>query len=356
MRRFRFLLVLLFFTAIVPVATANSEVLKNELEDFLADNSIAGGVFWANTNGTIIDVAAGQADRTLKREMTPQTRFYIASSGKMMTAAAILSHVENGILKTEALVWPYIKNISNIDQLENADQVTIRQLLNHTSGLAEYLTDDFFVASLKRPSHAWSPAEAIEFAYGEPAKFAPATAYEYTNTNYVLLGHILAEIDGSLADSLKKHVFDKANMTSSSVGADATASHLAHGYDGFGADVSQLAWASTLGDGPVVATAADLGRFLRALFSDKSILGQDTLAKMLSGSTHGPDYGLGMGIDGDQWGTWYGHSGAYEGFESYERHYPERNTTLVLLINGNTNGDVRFLDVAADILFDSQPQ
>ncbi|AVX04181.1 serine-type D-Ala-D-Ala carboxypeptidase [Maritalea myrionectae] len=333
-------------------AFAQSELIEEKLNQFLAEQQVEGAVFWAHLNGTTVEVSVGYADRDKQIETTAQTRFYIASSGKMMTAAAILRHAERGHLQLDGRAWPHIKNLDNIEQLENADQVTIRQLLQHTSGLAEYLTDDFIDESTATPTKRWSPAEALTFAYDEPAAFAPGTDFEYTNTNYVLLGHVLAQLDGSLEQSLEKHIFRNAGMTASTVGANARAKNLAHGYEISGADASQMAWASTLGDGPVVTTAADLGLFLRALFESQSILTPDMLAQMRTGSSSNPSYGLGLGIETDRWGVWLGHSGAYEGYESFERHYPEHDATLVLLINGNPINESYFLGVAADMLFE----
>ncbi|MCF4098711.1 serine hydrolase domain-containing protein [Maritalea mediterranea] len=349
--RFKTLLYLLMPLLFIVPSFAQTDALTRELTQFLNVPDVDGAVFWADLDGEQIELAAGQVQRDPFMATTSQHRFYIASSGKMMVAAAILHHVASGQLELDELAWPHINNIEGIDRLENADRVTIRQLLQHTSGLAEYLSDEFDTASWDDPTHQWAVAEALSFAYDEPAAFPPGTDYEYTNTNYVLLGHMLAQLDGSLAQSLDRHIFTPANMTQSTVGANANAPNLARGYDRDGEDASALAWASTLGDGPVVTTAGDLGRFLRALFQENSILEPDMLSLMLQGSRHEPTYGLGVGVQSDEWGTWYGHSGAYDGFEAFERHYPERRATLVILLNGNPAQDGNFLDRAAKILF-----
>ncbi len=178
-------------------AFAQTEMIEEKLNQFLADKEVEGAVFWAHVEGTTFEISVGYADRDKQVETTAKTRFYIASSGKMMVAAAILRHAERDNLQLDGRAWPHIKDMDNIEQLENADQVTIRQLLQHTSGLAEYLTDNFIDESMATPNKQWSPAEALTFAYGVPAAFAPGDDFEYTNTNYVLLGHILAQLDGS---------------------------------------------------------------------------------------------------------------------------------------------------------------
>ncbi len=227
----------------------------------------------------------------------------------------------------------------------------MRQLLNHTSGLAEYLDDEFGNASAKTPSKRWNAAQALSFAFELEPAFLPATSFEYTNTNYVLLGHILEHFDGSLNASLDMRVFEIANMKNSTVGANPKDPSLANGFNEDGDNASAQAWASILGDGPVVSTASDVGKFMLALFKEQSLVGNKLLDQMLTGSKNDRSYGLGMGIDSDDWGKWHGHAGSYDGFEADVRYYPSSKTVMVILVNGTPLDDDDFLDRAAEIVF-----
>lgn len=327
--------------------------IEKVLEDYLAQQELSGGVLLVSAQDQTSVAVAGIAERDANVAVTPETRFYMASSGKSVVAAAVLGFVEDGTLKLDDLIWPLIKDINNIAQLANSDAVTLRQLLNHTSGLPDYLDDVFFAASQKQPRKVWTPSEAIAFALEFPATDAPGQAFEYSNTNYVLLGHILAGISGSLQAALAEKVYLPAGMTETSVGKPNSASLLAHGYieDEF-LDVTDLAWASELGDGPLVSSASDLAKFAMALFRDEKIIGAMLLSQMQTGSDADDSYGLGIGVDGDEWGDWFGHAGSYEGFEADYRYYPDEEVVFVFLTNGNPLDEDPILDAVAKMYFD----
>jgi D-alanyl-D-alanine carboxypeptidase len=335
-------------------ATAGDpDAYRSVLENFLEENELAGGTLYVQGPAAEIEVVAGVADIDTRRPVTADTGFYIASTGKMMVAASILALVETGVLDLDGKVWPLISDLADIDMLEGARDVTLRQLLNHTSGLADYLDEDFAEASLREPGKRWSEGEAIAFALGAPAHGAPGAVFEYSNTNYVLLGHILKRHYPDLQAALSRNVFEKSGMRSSSVGVSGGAGNLAHGYaiELDGADVSLQSWASVLGDGPVVSTARDVAAFMRALVRDEKIIGSELVDDMLTGSGQDESYGLGMVLGSDSRGDWYGHSGSYDGFEADVRYYPDQDLVLAFTVNGNVYSDTDLLDLAAEIYF-----
>lgn len=335
------------------VSVAQSLSVEIILQNYLVQQELSGGVLQISSPDERMIAVSGIADRSENIAVTPQTRFYVGSSGKVMVAAAILAFVQDGTLDLDGPVWPLISNIENIDRLENSDAVTLRQLLNHTSGLSDYLDDDFFDASLEQPSKVWTPSEAIAFALDNPATHQPGSGFEYSNTNYVLLGHILAGISGSLQNALQEKIFSVASMAQSSVGKPQNASSLARGYvDEENRDVSELAWGSTLGDGAVITTVGDLEKFTLALLRDNKIISAKLLVQMQTGSRADESYGLGIGVDGDEWGDWYGHAGSYEGFEADFRYYPDEKVVFTFVTNGNPLEDEPILDAAAKFYFE----
>lgn len=323
------------------------------LEDFLEENGLAGGTLYVRGPDAEIEVAAGVASIRTQRPVTPDTRFYIASTGKMVVAAAVLALVEKGELDLDARVWPLVRDLPGIDALDGIGEVTLRQLLNHTSGLADYLDDSFAEASALDPARRWTEAEALAFAYGEPAHAKPGDVFDYSNTNYVLLGHLLKRRFADLDAALRETVLVPSNMRSTTVGASKREADLAHGYANElgGIDVSEPSWASQLADGPLVSTAQDVARFLQALLRDNRVLGPDLLSEMLAGSEQDESYGLGMVIERDAWGDWYGHAGSYDGFEADARYYPDADLVVAYTVNGNSAADTDLLDLAAEIYF-----
>ncbi|MEQ8658368.1 MAG: serine hydrolase domain-containing protein [Hyphomicrobiales bacterium] len=349
-------LVLIALLALTPVpafAKSGAEVeLQALFADWLDEEEIAGGVLLISTPDQRLIVTAGVSNTQTQTPVAPDTRFYAASTGKTMVAAAILTAVDEGRIALNDPIDGFLASLDGTDQLDRAGTVTIEHLLNHSSGLPEYLTDDFFDASFAAPTTRWSAADALAYAYDEPA-IPSGDRFEYTNSNYVILGHVLETLDGSLAQSLQRWVFRRADMMSTTVGAPPNpGDEFAHGYDVDGEDVSELGWNSVLGDGPVITTVADLEAFARALFTSQRIISFGTRDDMVTSSRLEPYYGLGVGIDEDELGIWYGHSGGYDGFEADLRYYPEQDLVLAYLVNGNQLSDSDFLDAAADWHFD----
>ncbi|CAN0570963.1 unnamed protein product [Ectocarpus sp. 12 AP-2014] len=345
-------LALIASLALAPVAalaqSGDEADLQAMFADWLENEEIAGGVLLISSPEQRLIVTAGVSNTRTQTPVGPDTRFYAASTGKMMVAAAILTAVDEGRIALDDPIDGFLATIKDADQLDRAGTVTIEQLLNHSSGLPEYLTDDFFDASFAAPATRWSASEALAFAYDDVA-IPPGRRFEYTNSNYVILGHILETLDGSLAQSLQRWVFRRADMMSTTVGAPPNpGDEFALGYDVDGEDVSALGWNSVLGDGPVITTVADLDAFARALFSSKRIISFGTRDDMVTPSRLDPYYGLGVGIDEDDFGTWYGHSGGYDGFEADLRYYPQHDVVLAYLVNGNQLSDNDFLDAAAN--------
>jgi D-alanyl-D-alanine carboxypeptidase len=297
------------------------------------------------------------ANRRTGAAVEPDSRFYVASVGKMSVAVATLQLVEDGKLSLDASAASLAPGISNIGKLPNARAARLENLLNHSSGIPEYLTDAFLDFHHAKAS-TLTPAVALPFAFDEPATGRVGKAYEYCNSNYVLLGEIVATADGSPFEaSLQKRVLDRAGMGDTTVGArNFSDARLVHGYadmedTGREQDVSRFAWTSPLGDGPLVTTAGDLEKLLFALFRDGKLLKPATLARMTTASALEDGYGMGVARDSDQWGPWFGHTGLEDGFEAEVRYYPERETAFVFLTNGNSISDKSILDKAAAAQF-----
>lgn len=345
-------------TPLLVPAQARAEGLHSVLERHLDRESMPGGVLLVSMPGRRDVVAAGIADRDHNRAITPQSRFYVASVGKMAVAAAILQLVDEGKLDLDDEIAPLVKGIPGIGRLSNVRTARLRQLLDHSSGIPDYLTDAFYERFRTRPERL-TPALALPFAYGEKAPFRPGRGHDYSNSNYVLLGAILAGADRTSFDTaVQRRILDRAGMTDTTIGADPRDRRLAHGYAdpediGEEEDVSLLSWNSPLGDGPLVATAEDLERFLFSLFRDGKLLSPASLALMTKPSKRERDYGLGVELGRDRWGEWIGHSGLEDGFEAEVRFYPARQAALVFVANGNSQSEDSILDQVAEEVFTS---
>lgn len=104
-------------------------------------------------------------------------------------------------------------------QIANADQATIRELLTMTSGIPEYLNEDFYNTVAEDPNHDWTAAEALTFAYGLPASFAPSDGFEYCNSNYVLLQLIVEAATEPMHEVMREQIFVPLGLTNTYVQA-----------------------------------------------------------------------------------------------------------------------------------------
>ena len=291
-------------------------------------------------------VATGRADLANGRPMSPIDRFRVGSLTKPMVATVILQLADEGRLSLDDPLARFLPGV-----LPEADRVTLRQLLNHTSGIGDYVDDPGFInAAFANPSRVWTPQELIAIANGMPRSFPPGAAgrWEYSNTNYILLG-LVAEVAGGapIAALLLTRVFEPLGMTSTYFSnSPALVAPFAQGY----ADLNGIPnWAvGTLvsptvagAAGAVVSTAGDLLRFVEALAAGALVSPASQAARLttvpasrvrLPGESFDIEYGLGV-LVGD---GWIGHNGAIPGYET-EAYAKEDVGSAVVLVNKSTS-------------------
>ncbi|PWC33344.1 serine hydrolase domain-containing protein [Azospirillum sp. TSO35-2] len=330
-------------------AAAGGDRLQRMLDRFLEAEELDGGVLLVSGPTGRRVVVSGVADRRGGTPVTEDTRFYVASVGKMATAVAVLQQVEEGLIALDQPVRELVGDLP-LGRLANANRARLVHLLDHSSGIPDYVTDAYEADEQARPDLPRG-ASLLAYAHGEPAAGPVGGQYEYSNSNYVLLGHIAAVRDGApFPRVLERRVLARAGMGATTVGADPRDRRLAHGYTDEG-DVSRRSWAATTGDGPLVTTAGDLERFIFALFRDGRLLGPSLVARMQVPSEQEAGQGLGLALAKDRWGRSVGHDGRYDGFEADVRYYPGRRTALIVLTNGNQRSDDSVLDAVAAELF-----
>lgn len=274
---------------------------------------------------------------------TAQTPFAIASIGKTMTSVAILRMVADGALSLdEPAALRLDPDITA--GLGGLEGMSLSHLLTMTSGLPDYLTDDYIEDALADPGQFQTPRAALRHAYGEPPLFRPGGDFDYSNTNYVLLGLILENVSGlSYAGAMKRHVFEPAGMSGAFVfGSAPLPAGFPNGHEA-GAHIRSYYEAEGFGDGGVISNATDLAKFYRALFVSRTLLPEAFMQKMKRDPV-GEGYGMGIEIEG----AIYGHSGGDLGFSSDVRIDAETgDIAIVLIANGNSDTDWAY-DVLTD--------
>ncbi|MGD9402544.1 MAG: serine hydrolase [bacterium] len=299
--------------------------------------------------------AAGQADGA-GEPMTPDHAYKIASISKTFTSAVVLQLVEEGVLGLDDTLDEFfasspvvpLDTLQLIDGVSYGRRVTIEHLLGHTSGLGCYLGGDprFIQYIIEHPRIQWTPAmmmdKYFEYHLNRKPAFAPGEGWEYTDTNYMLLGLIIEKVTGTpLHEQYRTRIFEPLGLDNSYLEyyeeprGEAPLSHAFYGSMNVSRDVNtSFDW----GGGGIVSTTEDLNTFYRALLKGELFEKRSTLDAMLAATVKDDHWNYGFGIKRMIIGgrTFYGHPGAY----SCDAYYcPEEDMSVVLTINQMNSKD-----------------
>lgn len=333
-------LLLCSLVMISGVALAQDAALQQILNQNVAPDDPA-LVLLVDADGDIRTAARGLADMAAGIPTTSNDRFRIGSITKPFLAVVMLQLAEEGVLSLDEPARDWLP-ADVVDYVANADTATLRQLMNMTSGIYDYLeNDDFWDAVDSNPTYIWKASEALSYAYGEEPYFAPGEDFEYSNSNYILLQLVIERAtNGTLAQALRTRIFGPLGMADTYVEIfEDLPGGFIHSYDdvdydGRLEDVTFRNEGNGLGDGGIISTAADLALFMRGL-TEGRLLQPESLDAMLDGVPDGDGsyYGLGMGIFETVWGTAWGHDGLTAGFLSSLIYLPDENLIIVALTN-----------------------
>ncbi|MFI0351783.1 serine hydrolase domain-containing protein [Actinomadura sp. 9N407] len=275
--------------------------------------------------------ASGVADVRTKRPVRPNMEHRVGSITKTFTATALLQLVEQGRIQLDAPIAQYLPDAV---PGERGQQITVRMLLNHTSGIADYVGSAFpSFAQLSPESldenrfRTLRPEQLIKWGVQSPPTHAPGAAWSYSNTNYIVIGQLLEKVTGTEAETyIDRNVIRKAGLkhTYFPTSPHIRGSHSRMYEALYGkADppreysVYNMSWAGTAG--ALISTMDDLNAFYRALLTGK-LLGEGSLTEMrrtvpvkdADGNTV-MDYGLGLYSVDLPCGKYWGHDGAVFG-------------------------------------------
>ncbi len=335
-----------------PIDSMLAARLQRILDQTVADGFIPGAVVAVSLPGNQVWVgASGVADRHQRRAITPDTHMRIASISKIFTAVVILQLVEDGLLTLDAPLSTWFPNL-----VPNADAISVRNLLNHTSGLYDYLEDkNFQTLAYGNPSRRWQPDELVTYANQFPPSFAPNTPgnWDYSSTNYVILGMIAEEVTGRpLAEEMRQRIFEPLGLNQTFFAPDESIPEpSSRGYARTG-EQTNVSMTVVFATANLVSTEQDVVRFGRALFEGQ-LLQPTTMEQMYEFvNGHGQytmphlEYGLGImrnvlpvGPSSNSQlrpvsaSTVMGHIGGFGGFRSALWYAPASGVTIALGVN-----------------------
>ncbi|MEC7761249.1 MAG: serine hydrolase domain-containing protein [Pseudomonadota bacterium] len=268
-------------------------------------------------------------------DTTAETPFAIASVGKLYTATAILMLDASGALDVDDAAAEYLPE-GIVEGYGGMQGITLRHLLTMTAGLPDFYTDDYIEDALDDPDAVQHAAVALTYAMDEEPLFAPGDAFDYSNTNYAMLGLVIETVTGkSYAQALEEMIFAPLGLGQSFVfGSRPLPEGFATGHEGRD-HVRDYFEGNGFGDGGVITTAGELAAFYHALRD--GVLLADPWLDMMMEDPVGEGYGMGIEMEGDI----VGHSGGDLGFSSDVR-MDITNGDIAIVLVGEADGDTDF--------------
>jgi D-alanyl-D-alanine carboxypeptidase len=347
--------VLLTVAVCAQTASTNTSALKTalqlKLDEWHKAGSFPGATFGvALASGESFGLAVGFSDRDTKTPLKPNDRMLAGSVGKTFAAATALQLVKEGKINLDDKIEKYLGREPWFVRLPNAKDITVRQLMNHTSGLVRYEFKEQFTTDLTaNPEKVWKPEELLAYLLDEKAPFEAGKGWNYSDTNYIVLGMIIEKVTGrKFYTEANKRVLKPLRLTDTIPQDGPRLKGVVQGYAGpnnrFGGTDAmivngkfvinpQFEWTG----GGYASTAQDLARWAKMYYEGKAFP-RDLLPQVIDGVAapmlgRETKYGLAAIIRQTQAGTAYGHSGFFPGYMTDMMYFPEYKVAVAVQVN-----------------------
>lgn len=354
-----------------PVLAATTDAIPNSVlqQDVNRIRNIGTtGVLAVTTNGTDVTRArAGVAERGTSQPVPWESHVRIGSTTKTFISTVILQLEAEGKLSLNDTVEHWLPGVVQGNG-NHGEHITIRHLLQHTSGLFDYLEDDDFVATILTPEafyqnrfNTYTPQQLIQISMSHAPNFGPGAKWEYSNVNYTIAGEIIKATTGkSWSTQVKDRIITPLGLSETKEpGTNASLpTPFPRGYQLFGSDgvytdttLHNMTWGGAAGS--LISTPKDVNRFFKALMKGQ-LLSPGQLAKMQTTVSMGPDYeeywpgaAYGLGIirtDLSCGGVYWGHGGDVIGYSNTNGVTPDGKRSAMVASSTNTFADAVFAD------------
>jgi len=330
-------------TANIEIPPAVNIDYQKMIDETVSD-TIPGVILLVETSEQRFIGSAGLADIESQEAMQTYHIMPNGSAGKKLTALFVAMLEEEGMLNIDNTLDTWLSEALLV-QIAHSDKMTLRQLLNHTSGVYDYLDDnDFNDAVLLDPSSLKTDHYALQFALNKSASFEPGQGWDYSNTGYLLAGLIMDEVLGEHHSSeMRNRILDPLGMNSSHYGGvEKEQGAIISGYYKYedGEILNTKSFYENIGvaDAPLVASVEDMALLLKTIINDDSfvsdhakgaLFGEDNLQSMGDGSYYGQGIIKGM-INGT---PFYHHGGVESGYSTTNIYIPLTDTSITAFFN-----------------------
>jgi D-alanyl-D-alanine carboxypeptidase len=340
------------YTACGATPPSRIETINSCVVEAAAQLGFNGNIYIRLGHGAL-EKSFGTSDFTLKIPITSQTRFNIASAGKMFTAVGIGLLVDRRVIEFGAPISRYLNDLK-----PDVGSITVAELLNHTSGLGNYF--DPKNSAVIEAAH--TATDLLSLALVEPLVFTPGSKRAYSNSGFVVLGAIIEKISGlSYAQFVQKEILDPLHMTHTRFDAkDAAVPMSRLSPEGLLKEAQAVppVFLHSSPAGGIYSTAEDIAIFLSAL-NDGRLLTSGTLSALLMPRLDpgGGDklYGYGFNVR-PEFPRRVGHGGGAPGMNAEVALYPESKRQIVALSNKDPPTATRMVTVLEKVIFAPEPK
>lgn len=365
------ILVLLLLVSLTSTAQDKIAQFTTLMDSLATRQDFSGCVLVAENGRPVFQKALGYADRDKKIPIQLSTRFELASVSKQFTALAIMQLKEKGKLRYEDSLRQYFPALP-------FPGVTIRHLLNQTSGIPEFLSWTQAQVDTAKINFNADIMTQLPKVY-HSTLFKPGIAFSYSNTNYLLLAQLVEKVSGEkFADYLQKYVFRPAGMKNTQVYSRRSAPKPIPDYalsytwdagankfldpDSTIANYNSFYMDGVAGPYGICSNVADMLQWDQALYSER-LVKQSTLQEAYTpfklpngqnaGLAEGLDYGFGWLLSYDSAkGRNIWHNGGYDGYNTVIARYTDKNKTIIILSNiDQLNNSMSLIPALDDILW-----
>lgn len=350
---------LLLLPASVEAQNLNSLTLQKKLDSLRVAGNFPGlsmAVVYQDNSSAVF--TSGLNDKEKNTALKPSDMFMQGSTGKTYVSALAMQLLSEKKLTLDAKVSEFLQKYEWFKYIPNSDDVTVRMIMNHSSGIMRYEFKDAFTKTLtSNPDKKWKPEELLSYVLDEKAPFKAGEGWDYSDTNYILLGMIIEEITGKpLNESIRKRILQPLKLKNTLPSDQRQLKGLAQGYAGEGNEFGgkdkvidekglfiinpQFEWAG----GGYYSTTEDLARWGKYLYEGRAfdpdllpILLQAVPAKLGRGTS----YGLGVIIRQTSAGIAQGHSGFFPGYLTEMYYFPDHKISIAVQANSSDFKKIR---------------
>ncbi|MBQ4835415.1 serine hydrolase domain-containing protein [Pseudoalteromonas luteoviolacea] len=321
-----------------------------KLIDDLVSDQVHGIILHVSTPNRTFTGSSGTANLTTQAPLQPDAVYHLASTGKVFTALLAVQLHQAGLLDLDATIDTWLSP-GIIEQIEHGTEITLRQLLNHSSGIYNYSDPrsndayvEFVLANYKK---GITNQDLVQFALGQPAYFKPGSGAEYSNSNYALAGIILDRVLGHPnAHAMRDLIIDRLELVNTfSVGIENQFAEITPGYEKQNGEyintwpiLSHVTSSAT----PIASTVTELSLLMENIFNNEQWLSNQAREELIGAKSRasvspGLEYVLGLWKEDIQGYTVYHHNGGNHGYVSNNLYIPELNTSVVYFLNCGLN-------------------